>query len=117
MAYPNRDRTILVRYDRLADQGTDRTLATSYELVAITRMSSSRAGTWTAVPLLRPEQRDVDPGLANGQARRTPLLETNAAAHRAVVVVHRVASQIRRGDGPDALTGRQGAAHPVPDDR
>jgi hypothetical protein len=77
-------------------------------------------------PTSRPEQRDVDPGLADGEARRIiswrrgaqdPLLETNAAAHRAAVVVHRVESQIGRGDGPDALTGRQGAAHPAPDDR
>ena len=121
----NRDRTILVRYDRLGDLRTDRSLATSYELVAITRMSISRACTWTAAPLparssatsilASPTERRA--GSSRGGEAQDPLLEANAASHRAVVVAYRVAPQIGRGDGPDARTGRRVAAHQAPDDR
>jgi hypothetical protein len=48
---------------------------------------------------------------------RDPLREPNAAAHRPVVVAYRIAPQIGRGDGPDALTGRRSAVHQAPDDR
>jgi hypothetical protein len=84
-----RDRTILVRYDRLADQRTDRSLATSYQLVAITRMSSSRAGTWTAAPFPARSSATSMRALADGEARRITSWRTAGRIRRAKLTLQR----------------------------